>query len=102
MKTAMAAWARRLWAQDAFVYSLRVFIALSGAMALCWWRDEVALVTVEDQDEVLNLCVAHEVPPFKYGRASSLRCSWSLAISSGIGRPSSRRAIMSEATFRNS
>lgn len=41
----MAAWARRLWAQDAFVYSLRVFIALSGAMALCWWRDEVALVT---------------------------------------------------------
>ncbi|WP_050858883.1 sigma-54-dependent Fis family transcriptional regulator [Paracidovorax oryzae] len=41
----MAAWARRLWAQDAFVYSLRVFIALSGVMALCWWRDQVALVT---------------------------------------------------------
>ncbi|SFE18727.1 YccS family putative transporter [Paracidovorax konjaci] len=40
-----AGWLRRLWAQDAFVYSLRVFIALSGAMALCWWRDQVALVT---------------------------------------------------------
>ncbi|WP_053842446.1 YccS family putative transporter [Paracidovorax avenae] len=38
-------WLRRLWAQDAFVYSLRVFIALSGVMALCWWRDQVALVT---------------------------------------------------------
>ncbi|MDA8454669.1 YccS family putative transporter [Acidovorax sp. GBBC 3334] len=38
-------WLRRLWAQDAFVYSLRVFIALSGAMAVCWWRDQVALVT---------------------------------------------------------
>ncbi|WP_228195437.1 YccS family putative transporter [Paracidovorax citrulli] len=41
-----AGWLRRLWAQDAFVYSLRVFIALSGAMALCWWRDQVALVTL--------------------------------------------------------
>ncbi|WCM94690.1 YccS family putative transporter [Acidovorax sp. NCPPB 2350] len=40
-----AGWLRRLWARDAFVYSLRVFIALSGAMALCWWRDQVALVT---------------------------------------------------------
>ncbi len=35
---------RRLWAQDAFVYSLRVFVALSGAMALCWWLDRVPLV----------------------------------------------------------
>jgi YccS/YhfK family integral membrane protein len=27
---------RRLWAQDKFSYSLRVFIALSGALLLCW------------------------------------------------------------------
>ena len=27
---------RRLWAMDKFSYSLRVFIALSGSLALCW------------------------------------------------------------------
>lgn len=30
---------RRLWALDKFSYSLRVFIALAGALALCWWQD---------------------------------------------------------------
>ncbi|MFI8381499.1 YccS family putative transporter [Pseudomonas sp. NPDC079086] len=30
---------RRLWAQDKFSYSLRVFIALSGALLLCWSQD---------------------------------------------------------------
>lgn len=40
----MTGWLRRLWAQDAFVYSLRVFVALSGAMALCWWIGRVPLV----------------------------------------------------------
>ncbi|CAD5107336.1 YccS family putative transporter [Zestomonas carbonaria] len=35
---------RRLWAQDKFSYSLRVFVALAGATVLGWWRDEPALV----------------------------------------------------------
>ncbi|AYC31176.1 TIGR01666 family membrane protein [Pseudomonas cavernae] len=35
---------RRLWAQDKFSYSLRVFVALAGAMALGWWQGEPALV----------------------------------------------------------
>ncbi|TIH10088.1 YccS family putative transporter [Pseudomonas leptonychotis] len=30
---------RRLWAQDKFSYSLRVLIALSGALLLCWSQD---------------------------------------------------------------
>src|SRR5690606_13191212 len=29
---------RRLWALDKFSASLRVFIALAGALALCWWQ----------------------------------------------------------------
>lgn len=29
---------RRLWALDKFSTSLRVFIALAGALALCWWQ----------------------------------------------------------------
>ncbi len=29
---------RRLWAMDKFSYSLRVFIALSGSLALCWFQ----------------------------------------------------------------
>ncbi len=36
---------RRLWAKDAFVYSLRVFVALSSVTALCWALDHVPLVT---------------------------------------------------------
>lgn len=35
---------RRLWAQDKFGYSLRVFIALSGAIAAGWWLDDPGLV----------------------------------------------------------
>ena len=31
---------RRLWAQDTFVYSLRVFIALATVMGVCWRLDE--------------------------------------------------------------
>ncbi|UCJ18018.1 TIGR01666 family membrane protein [Pseudomonas sp. MM211] len=29
---------RRLWAMDKFSYSLRVFIALGGSLALCWYQ----------------------------------------------------------------
>ncbi|HKS14708.1 MAG TPA: YccS family putative transporter [Pseudomonas sp.] len=35
---------RRLWGQDKFSYSLRVLIALTGSMALCWYRDEMSLL----------------------------------------------------------
>ncbi|MDT9635452.1 YccS family putative transporter [Pseudomonas marginalis] len=35
---------RRLWALDKFSYSIRVFIALTGSMALCWYQDEMALL----------------------------------------------------------
>ncbi|WP_112055732.1 YccS family putative transporter [Onishia taeanensis] len=34
---------RRLWTLDKFAYSFRVFIALSGAMALSWYQDHMAL-----------------------------------------------------------
>ena len=32
---------RRLWALDKFSYSVRVFIALTGSMALCWYQGEM-------------------------------------------------------------
>ena len=35
---------RRLWALDKFSYSVRVFIALTGSMGLCWYLDEMALL----------------------------------------------------------
>ncbi|MGX1124855.1 YccS family putative transporter [Pseudomonas sp. HLS-6 TE3448] len=35
---------RRLWALDKFSYSIRVSIALTGSMALCWYRDEMGLL----------------------------------------------------------
>ncbi|WP_397450258.1 YccS family putative transporter [Pseudomonas sp. NA-150] len=35
---------RRLWALDKFSYSVRVFIALTGVMALCWYQNEMALL----------------------------------------------------------
>ncbi|WP_248283129.1 YccS/YhfK family membrane protein, partial [Pseudomonas syringae] len=35
---------RRLWALDKFSYSVRVFIALTGSMALCWYQNEMALL----------------------------------------------------------
>ncbi|SDL67870.1 YccS family putative transporter [Pseudomonas indica] len=35
---------RRLWALDKFGYSLRVFVALAGAMALGWWQDQMGMV----------------------------------------------------------
>ncbi|WP_271410243.1 YccS family putative transporter [Pseudomonas sp. Q1-7] len=35
---------RRLWAVDKFSYSLRVFIALTGSMALCWQQDRLDLL----------------------------------------------------------
>lgn len=44
VENAVAGVLRRLWARDAFVYSLRVLVALSGVMALCWWIDRVPLV----------------------------------------------------------
>ncbi len=34
----------RLWALDTFPYSLRIFIALSTSMAVCWLHNEMALV----------------------------------------------------------
>ncbi len=35
---------RRLWALDKFSYSVRVFIALTGSMAVCWYQDEMGLL----------------------------------------------------------
>ncbi|WP_339542228.1 YccS family putative transporter [Pseudomonas sp. JAI120] len=35
---------RRLWALDKFNYSIRVFIALTGSMTLCWYQDEMTLL----------------------------------------------------------
>ncbi|WP_346796894.1 YccS family putative transporter [Halomonas sp. Bachu 37] len=35
---------RRLWTLDKFAYSLRVFLAFSGALALSWGQDDIALV----------------------------------------------------------
>ena len=35
---------RRLWALDKFSYSVRVFIALTGSMALCRYQDEMTLL----------------------------------------------------------
>jgi YccS/YhfK family integral membrane protein len=35
---------RRLWALDKFSYSVRVFIALTGSMALCWYQNEMSLI----------------------------------------------------------
>jgi YccS/YhfK family integral membrane protein len=35
---------RRLWALDKFSYSVRVFIALTGSMALCWYQNEMSLL----------------------------------------------------------
>jgi len=35
---------RRLWAQDKFSYSIRVTLALTGSMALCWYQDEMSLL----------------------------------------------------------
>lgn len=35
---------RRLWARDKFSYSVRVFIALTGSMAFCWYQDEMSLL----------------------------------------------------------
>ncbi|AYF88990.1 YccS family putative transporter [Pseudomonas sp. JS3066] len=35
---------RRLWALDKFSYSLRVFVALTGSMALCWQQDRLDLL----------------------------------------------------------
>ncbi|WP_017902979.1 YccS family putative transporter [Pseudomonas asplenii] len=35
---------RRLWALDKFSYSVRVFIALSGIMTLCWFQNEMKLL----------------------------------------------------------
>lgn len=35
---------RRLWALDKFSYSVRVFIALTGTMALCWYQNEMGLL----------------------------------------------------------
>ena len=35
---------RQLWAREKFTYGVRVFIALAGAMALCWYLDRIAFV----------------------------------------------------------
>ncbi|UYZ84082.1 YccS family putative transporter [Entomomonas sp. E2T0] len=33
-----------LWSLERVAYSIRVFIALTGVMAVCWWRDELSLL----------------------------------------------------------
>ncbi|MER8124849.1 hypothetical protein ABS198_21445, partial [Acinetobacter baumannii] len=35
---------RRLWGQDKFSYSIRVTIALTGSLALCWYQNEMGLL----------------------------------------------------------
>jgi YccS/YhfK family integral membrane protein len=35
---------RRLWARDKFSYSVRVFIALTGSMVLCWSRNDLHML----------------------------------------------------------
>lgn len=35
---------RRLWALDKFSYAIRVLIALTGSMLLCWYLDEMSLL----------------------------------------------------------
>ncbi|MWV10492.1 TIGR01666 family membrane protein [Pseudomonas sp. R-28-1W-6] len=35
---------RSLWAREKFTYGIRVFIALAGSMALCWYLDRIAFV----------------------------------------------------------
>lgn len=35
---------RRLWARDKFSYSVRVFIALTGSMALCWHLNQLHML----------------------------------------------------------
>jgi YccS/YhfK family integral membrane protein len=35
---------RRLWGRDTFAFSLRVLIALTGAMALCWYEERLERV----------------------------------------------------------
>ncbi|MET1079966.1 MAG: YccS family putative transporter [Pseudomonas sp.] len=35
---------RRLWALDKFSYSLRVLIAMSGSLLLCWWQGSMQLL----------------------------------------------------------
>ncbi|WP_426151553.1 YccS family putative transporter [Pseudomonas sp. DC3000-4b1] len=35
---------RRLWARDKFSYSVRVFIALTGSMALCWSQHDLHML----------------------------------------------------------
>lgn len=35
--SSVALFLRRLWAQESFVYCLRVFIALASVMGACWW-----------------------------------------------------------------
>lgn len=35
---------RQLWAREKFTYGIRVFIALAGAMGLCWYLDRIAFV----------------------------------------------------------
>ncbi|MEC8917361.1 MAG: hypothetical protein VX796_07030, partial [Pseudomonadota bacterium] len=34
---------RQLWTLDKFAYSFRVFLAFSGAIALSWSQDQIAL-----------------------------------------------------------
>lgn len=34
----------RLWSLEQVAYSIRVFIALTGVMAICWWQGELSLV----------------------------------------------------------
>ncbi|HEY0200471.1 MAG TPA: FUSC family membrane protein, partial [Burkholderiaceae bacterium] len=44
MDTAIAGMPRRIWAQDSFVHSVRVFISLGGATAVCWRLDQMEML----------------------------------------------------------
>ncbi|WP_148252263.1 YccS family putative transporter [Aidingimonas lacisalsi] len=44
LPTPISKYLRRLWTLDKFAYSLRVFLAFSGALALSWYQGDIALV----------------------------------------------------------
>ena len=59
---------RRLWALDKFSYSIRVFIALTGSMALCWYQDEMTLLI----PLFLGIIASALARPTTVGKAASM------------------------------
>lgn len=58
---------RRLWGQDKFSYSIRVTIALTGSLALCWYQNEMALLI----PLFLGIIASAPPKPMTAGRAAS-------------------------------